>query len=329
MAVSSGFFDSVSGDRTYNAEQMSNYFDGLVSNGVYETIGDKFLVTLQSGLTLNVGSGRAIIQSHWAKNDATATVTLDAANSQYPRIDAICLRLDGTARSITLVVKKGTPAANPVMPEITRTDDVYELYLALATVPKNGTTVQTITDLRPSSLCGWVTGIVNQVDTSDLFLQWQNAYNEQYAAFDSYMQQKMNEFNTWFEHLTSQLVVDTSIEKYENKVQPVGGESSLLVGINEYVVGQDVLLTFVDGKIISEGFDYETYSVKNPFTQQTVGAIRLLGEKVFTGDETVSFVCLKNIIGGNVSASAGITTSATLSNGYMSSVAGATALEGE
>ena len=29
MAITYGFFNSVDGDRKYNAEQMSTYFDGL------------------------------------------------------------------------------------------------------------------------------------------------------------------------------------------------------------------------------------------------------------------------------------------------------------
>lgn len=40
MAVTYGFFNSVNGDRKYNADQMSSYFDGLVTDGVYEKIGD-------------------------------------------------------------------------------------------------------------------------------------------------------------------------------------------------------------------------------------------------------------------------------------------------
>ena len=33
-----------------------------------------------------------------------------------------------------------------------------------------------ITDFRTSALCGYVTGLIKQVDTSTLFAQWQAAY---------------------------------------------------------------------------------------------------------------------------------------------------------
>lgn len=37
MAVKYGFFDSVNGDRKYSADDISNYFLKLISNGVFLT----------------------------------------------------------------------------------------------------------------------------------------------------------------------------------------------------------------------------------------------------------------------------------------------------
>ena len=65
MAITYGYFNSVNGDRTYNADQMSEYFDGLVSNGVYESVGGALQVTAGSGMTVNVASGRGIINCKW------------------------------------------------------------------------------------------------------------------------------------------------------------------------------------------------------------------------------------------------------------------------
>ena len=44
MSVTSGFFDSINGDRKYNAEQMSSIFDGIVTDGVFQNIGEAFRV---------------------------------------------------------------------------------------------------------------------------------------------------------------------------------------------------------------------------------------------------------------------------------------------
>ena len=295
MSVTSGFFDSVDGDRLYNAEQMSNYFDGLVSNGVYETVGDRFAVSAAaSGMAVNVASGRAIIDCHWIKNDAVEVLTLDPADVQMNRIDAICLRLDRSARSITLTVKKGTPTTGtPSIPAITRYDDVYELYIASVLVSKNATSPTSITDLRPSTYCGWVTGIIKQVDTSDLFAQWQAAYDAQFAAFRTYIAQQQAAFDIWFENLTRRLTVDTSIEKVQNVVS-VGGGNGCFIGIPDYSTDFDVLFVYVNGLHLTEGFDYEQKVISGQ------NAIKLLNGREFNSGDKVAFDVLKNVIGGDV-----------------------------
>ena len=51
MSVSSGFFNSLNGDRKYNAAQMSAIFDGLIIDGVFASIGTAFAVKAAGGLT--------------------------------------------------------------------------------------------------------------------------------------------------------------------------------------------------------------------------------------------------------------------------------------
>lgn len=295
MSITSGFFDSVDGDRTYDAEQMSNYFDGLVSNGVYESIGDRFLVTAGTGMAVNVGSGRAIINSRWVKNDGDVSLPIDPADSQGNRIDAVVLRLSIGSRAIELAIKKGTAVSGyPSIPEITRNADIYELYLASVLVPKSASQPSTITDLRSSTYCGWVTGIVQQVDTSDLFLQWQTAFEEQFAAFDQYMQQKEAAFNAWFETLTRELKVEAGITKVDRWVD-IGGGSSKVKCPNEYEEG-DVLLVFMDGKYLDEDTDY-TFTTSPLF--DGIG-IKLAPALVPVTTARIQFVILKSTIGQSV-----------------------------
>lgn len=300
MAISSGFFDSVNGDRTYDADQMSNYFDGLVSDGVYETIGDRFLVTAGDGMRVKVGSGRAIIQSRWVKNDAEVQLTLDTSNASLNRMDAIVLRLDKTARTISLVVKKGTAVDGvPSMPAITRNDTVYELYLATVYVAAGAPRVGTITDMRPSSYCGWVTGVVKQVDTSDLFLQYEQAYAEMYERFSAFIADRTAEFDAWFRDLTQQLTVDAGFVKYQEffnlppRTDYLGFE--IQIGIPEYDPEEDALLVYLDGSYLIEGYHYEQ------FTSSTLGnAIRILLPLVGAANKKMALLVFKNIIGKNV-----------------------------
>lgn len=300
MAITSGFFDSINGDRKYSAEQMSTYFEGLVSDGIYENIGDKFVVTAGTEMTINVGSGRALIKSHWIKNDAVLSLTLDAADVQLPRIDLIVLRLDlnETGRNVDVAVKKGTPAERPIPPAVSVGTTVYELVLAAITVNKNTTEIlqRNISDRRGSSQCGWVTGIIKQVDTSDLFLQWQTAYENYYAQataeFNAYMAAKQTEFENWFSDLTATLNVDTSITKYQNTVEVVGDIMQITIGIPEYDSSTDVLFTYIGGVFLIENDEYIVSGSGNTAKITLVKSLR--------GHNVVTFVVLKNVIGKSV-----------------------------
>ena len=296
MAVTSGFFDSVGSDRLYDAAQMSTYFEGLVSDGVYENIGNKFIVRATTGMNITVGSGRALIKSRWIKSDSDVTITLDPANVQLARWDAIVLRLDLTenGRAISIEVKKGTAASNPTKPSITRTSTVYELCLAYIKVNKAAQSIvqSNISDQRSSSLCGWVTGIIKQVDTSQLFLQWQAAFDAQYAQFDAYMATKQAEFETWFENLTATLQVNTTLDKIQRDVTTSVTVTSLDIGISDYNRGTDVLFVYINGIMLVEGIDYTIAGTGN-------SAQIVMSSEIYANNQ-ITFIVLRNIIGKEV-----------------------------
>ena len=157
MAVTYGFFNSVNGDRKYNAEQMSEYFRGIINEGVYQHLDGGLAVTAGTGLAVNVAAGRAIIQNRWIQNSAAMSLTIAAASETYARKDAVVIRLNWSSRAISIAVKTGTPAASPVAPSMTRNATTYEIALAYVNVAANATSV-TVTDKRSdSTVCGWVT----------------------------------------------------------------------------------------------------------------------------------------------------------------------------
>lgn len=166
MALESGFFNSVNGDRKYNAEQMSRYFENILSNGVFKRIENSMLVSANSGMTLTVAPGAGLIDCHWFKAKAAETVTIPTANAVLPRFDIVVVRLDmsDSVRAITLDVVPGTPATNPVEPAPTRTDTIYEIVLALVYVPAGATSISAanITDVRENEwYCGFVHSLVD------------------------------------------------------------------------------------------------------------------------------------------------------------------------
>lgn len=300
MSVTSGYFDSIDHDRLYDAATMSNYFEGLVSDGIYENIGDKFIVQAVSGLTISVGSGRGLIKTRWIKNDASVSFELDAADVQLNRIDAVVLRLDLTesGREITIAVKKGTPAANPTAPIMTRNTDIYELCLAYVRINRGTTSISQsyVTDMRASSLCGYVIGLIKQVDTAELFLQWQTAYENYYAestaAFDAYMAAKRAEFTEWFNSLTTTLNVNTAITKYTNSVTKIGTTSEVSVGIPEYDSSNDVIFVYINGVHMTDGVEYRASGSGD--------AAKITLTNAVSGNNIFTFDVLKNVIGSGV-----------------------------
>ena len=121
MSLTSGFFNSVNGDRTYNADQFTSMFDGVVIDGVFGSYGDSFNVTPGSGLGVIVGTGRAWFNHTWSYNDAPINIALASASSSGSRYDAIVLKVDttDTVRANSIEVISGSTAVSPVKPHWT------------------------------------------------------------------------------------------------------------------------------------------------------------------------------------------------------------------
>ncbi len=141
MALTFGFYDSINGDRTYNAEQFSRFFDGIISDGVIKAVGSKFQTTPGTNLAVKVGSGRAWFNHTWTYNDSDITVTLPAAHATLPRIDSIILSIDEQARTNTITYKQGTPASTPSAPALTNTETLHEYRIANVAIAATATSI--------------------------------------------------------------------------------------------------------------------------------------------------------------------------------------------
>lgn len=141
MALTSGFFDSVNLDRTYNADQFSSFYDGLIIDGVYSSVGNRFRVAVSSGMQLTVDTGRAWFDHVWVANTSKYTLTISTADTVYPRIDAVIIEINKQDRKSYLKVVNGTPAANPSRPSLIKTNLVRQYALAYVTVPVNATSI--------------------------------------------------------------------------------------------------------------------------------------------------------------------------------------------
>ena len=166
MALESGFFNSVGGDRLYNADDMSRYFEHILSNGIFKRIYRCFEVSPADGMTLSVAPGAGLINCRWFRAAAAETVTIPAAHAVLPRFDIVVARLDtsDSVRAITLQVVSGTPAESPEVPEPVRTSTVHDLVLALVYVDAGATYIDdfNLTDVRDNEwYCGYVQSLVD------------------------------------------------------------------------------------------------------------------------------------------------------------------------
>lgn len=143
MALTFGFYDSVNGDRTYSAKEFSRFFDGILNDGVFGDIGDAFKVTpgSGSGLNVNVGTGRAWFNRTWTYNSGDMSLAISTAEPTLNRIDTIAIIIDEPTRTNSISVIKGTPAANPVAPTLTKTAEHFEYRLSDVYIAANATSI--------------------------------------------------------------------------------------------------------------------------------------------------------------------------------------------
>ncbi|WP_433581584.1 hypothetical protein [Paenibacillus amylolyticus] len=189
MPEKSGFFDSTATDvRAYPAREFALYFSRFIGNGVFKG-GTALKVEasgLDSNITINVGYGW-INGYMYRVYDTPQSMAIQSASNQ-DRIDRIILRLDTSTpvRAIKAMVLQGVPSASPSAPDLTRSGDIYDLSLSQVLVKANSSIVlpQNITDERLNTeVCGIVTGLVEQADTTLIFNQFQEWYNTKTVEF--------------------------------------------------------------------------------------------------------------------------------------------------
>ena len=165
MAIRSGFFNSVAGDRLYSASEFAEYFAAFIGTGVFPDPSTSLQIQAATGLQIKVKSGKAWIGGYILINDADYLETL-TADAVLNRIDRMVVRLHYNNRTMTIVRKVGSLASSPVAPGITRDSEMFELSLALISVPAGTTTITSgnITDTRSdSSVCGFVSSTITNI----------------------------------------------------------------------------------------------------------------------------------------------------------------------
>ena len=204
MAYRSGFFNAKqnidgSYDRTYDANDISNYLGGLISDGVVQSSADALQVSVeQASMQVQIRPGRAFLNNRWFTADSVITLPLTRAHGTLSRITAVALHFDEVNREVIPVCVDGTLASSPTAPQL---DDKY-LLLALVAVPANPSNLSQIT-----------------VTDSRKFVHALVKYD-----FDQSVLQKeyIKAFNAWFEGVKNQLGTDAAgnLQNQINTLKP-------------------------------------------------------------------------------------------------------------
>lgn len=301
MSVSSGFFNSLNGDRKYNAAQMSAIFDGLIIDGVFASIGTAFAVKAAGGLTVNVGVGKAWFDHTWTVNDSILPMTAPEAEVLLDRIDAVVLEVNGmeSIRENTIKFVKGNPSSAPSRPILTNEGNVHQYPLCYI-YRKYGTAVINQADITPmvgTESTPFVTGILQTISLDELLGKWQDELDrftdarsqevddwiaQEQTVLDQWIASEQADFLSWYNQMKDQLSGDVAgnlqLEIDKEEVKRI-----LLVGFDDGTKefsddGTVITSTSSDGrtltKTFSDGFLTMTNVLKSAAGAEVARAVK-------------------------------------------------------
>jgi hypothetical protein len=237
VEVSSGIFD-----REYAAGDFTRYFFNFINNGVFPNPSTGLQVISNNNMTVTMkqGSAWALGVAYWTDEDIF--VQINNPNPNYNRKDIIVVRLDLTNRVINMQYLPGEPGTNPQPPAIIRTEDIFDLQLAVITVRAGtGSVLQSdILDTRMNKeVCGLVTGLPNSVDTTTLFNQYQNYLNQKIAEWNiaqtnqaAQFESNQNTWESWFNQVQANLGQANVFDAFYNWARLPGFSYNTVFNVN-------------------------------------------------------------------------------------------------
>lgn len=194
MSVTYGFYNSLNGDRKYDAVQMSSLFDGLILDGIFASIGTAFAVRAGSGNTVNVGVGKAWFNRTWTYNDSILPLTAPDSDLLKDRIDAIVIHVDSTdaVRKNEIKFITGDPGDDPSRPTLMRSERVNQYALCYINRAKSSTEIKDgdITNVIGTSETPFITGLIQTINIDELLGKWE-------GQLDDFVEDKTAELKTW------------------------------------------------------------------------------------------------------------------------------------
>lgn len=219
MAITYGFYNSLGGDRKYNAAHISAIFNGIINDGVFMSVGDALMTTAseEEGMSVTVLTGRAWFDGTWTENDTALILNLEPSSLLLNRIDTVVLEVNAIedVRANDIKVITGDPSTEPVPPTLIESELHNQYPLCHIYVGKGVTKIQQkdITITVGTSACPFVTGILETINTDPLLAQWTDEFNSKMVEwatrfsndltswqneFDADISEWTDDFTTWF-----------------------------------------------------------------------------------------------------------------------------------
>ena len=194
-------------DRAISSEPLRNLLHRLFTDGILPDVSTNLQVVAGTGMNVVVKAGFAIVQGCLKLEENDRTLAIQASSATNDRIDTVVLRLNSNddQRYCDLYVREGTPATNPVRPNLVRSDSVYELGLADIFVSKSITSItqSKITDTRyETERCGVISSL-SEYDTTTIYKQVQ-------ADLKEFKDTEQAQFMAWYENIKNILDENTA-----------------------------------------------------------------------------------------------------------------------
>ena len=160
-------------DRVYNSADLRSFFGSIIGNGVFGKSTQELFVSYVSGMNISMSAGKCFINGAIRQFD-NVNFTVPNGDSN-PRYDSITLRFDLSQRNIVTNYNQGESSTNPVKPAPIKTEEIYELVLCYIYVAADASSISqsVIEDCRGTELCPYVFNLVQDIDTSELFAQYE------------------------------------------------------------------------------------------------------------------------------------------------------------
>lgn len=221
--VTSGFFNGVLNadktiDRKYDADDISSMFDGLITDGIFASIGGQFKCSIDQSavdaLVVKVATGKAWFDKTWIINNSLLTITLDPADSAKDRIDAIVIDIDkrDATRKNTIQYIPGTPSYDPKEPTLATAKDSPHKQYALCYIRVNHGTTNS-NDLKfheNGRVANFITAPLSTIESEPFLEGWKATFQ---GLYDDQQKKLVDALETLGE--TSEARVDSEITNWK------------------------------------------------------------------------------------------------------------------